>query len=62
MACQDDKLCSVLKAGIDGAIYGVQYIWDENLTTEEWRFLLVDADIAFDEITRFRMLWTVRHL
>ena len=62
MTCQHDQLCSGLKVGIDGAFHGVQDIWDENLTTEEWRFLLVDADIAFDEITRFGMLWTVRHL
>ena len=35
MACQDDQLCDGLKAGIDGAIHGVKYIWDENSSTED---------------------------
>ena len=43
MACQYDQLCAGLKVGIDDAIHGVQALWDENLTTEEWGFLLVDA-------------------
>ena len=38
MACQDNQLCAGLKAGIDGAIHGVQALWDENLFTEEWGF------------------------
>ena len=38
MACQDDQLCDVLKAVINGAIHGVQALWDENLSTEEWGF------------------------
>ena len=29
MACQDYQLCDGLKAGIDGAVHGVQAIWDE---------------------------------
>ena len=62
MACQDDQLCDGIKAGIDGAIHGFQALWDKNLSTEEWRFLLVDAKNAFNDINRVRMLWTVRHL
>ena len=50
MACQDDQLCAGLKVGIDGAIHGVQALWDENSTTENWGLLLVDADNAFNEI------------
>ena len=46
MACQDDHLCAGLKAGIDGAIYGVQDFWDEKYSTEEWIFLLLDAKNA----------------
>ena len=38
MACQDDHLCAVLKAVIDGAVHWVQSLWDENLTTEDWVF------------------------
>ena len=62
MVCQDDQMCAGLKAGIDGAIYGVQDLWDKKLTTEDWGFLLVDANNAFNEINRVEMLWMVRHL
>ena len=48
MACQDDHLCAGLKAKIDGAAHGVQDIWDENTTTEDWVFLIVDANISFN--------------
>ena len=33
MECQDDHLCAELKARINGAVNGVQDIWDENSTT-----------------------------
>ena len=29
-ACQDDQLCSIFKAGINGAIHGVQVILGDN--------------------------------
>ena len=38
MACQDDQLCAGIKAAIDGAIHGVQALWDRNSSTEEWDF------------------------
>ena len=50
MAYQDDQLCAVLKAGIDGAVHGVQAIWDEKPTTEDWGFLPVDVKHAFNKI------------
>ena len=62
VACQDDQLCAGLKAVINGAVHGVQAIWDENLTMEDWRFLLVDAKNAFNEINLVGILCTVRHL
>ena len=62
MAFQDDQLCAGLKAGIDGAIHRVQSLWDENLSTEEWGFSLVDAKNTFNEINRIGMLWSVRYL
>ena len=62
MACQDDHMCAILKAGINGAIHKVQALWDENLTTKDWGFLLVDSNNAFNEINRVGMLWTVRDL
>ena len=48
MACQDEHLCAGLKAGIDGAVHGVQAIWDKNLTMEDWRLLPVDAKSAYN--------------
>ena len=33
-ACEDDQLCSGLKARIYGVVHGVQYIWEANLTKE----------------------------
>ena len=36
MVCQDDQLRAGLKSVIDGVVHGVQAIWDENLTTEDW--------------------------
>ena len=62
MACQDDQLCAGIKAGINGAINGVQALWDENSSMEEWIFLLIDAKNAFSEINRVGMIWIVQHL
>ena len=62
MACQDDHRCAGPKALIDGPIHGVQALWDENMSMEEWVFLLVDRKNAFNEINRVEMLGTVRHL
>ena len=62
MVCQDDLLCAGLKAGIDSAIHGVQALWDEKLSTEEWGFIFVDAKNAFNEINQVGMLWTVLHV
>ena len=62
MEFQDDQLCSGLKVVIDSSIHGVQALWDENSSTEEWGFLLVDTKNALNQINRVRMLWTVRHL
>ena len=50
MACQDDQLFAGLKAGIDGAIHGVQAVRDKNWSTEEWDFLIVDAKKTFNDI------------
>ena len=42
-ACQDDKICVGLKAGIYVALHVVKAIWDANSSTENWGFLLVNA-------------------
>ena len=60
--CQDDHICDGSKAGIDGAVHGIQYILDANLYTENWDFLLVYAKNAFNETNRIGMLWIVCHL
>ena len=36
---RDDQLCAILKEGIDGALNGVQYIWEDSSTEENWIFL-----------------------
>ena len=56
MACQDDHLRARLKAGINGSIHEVQALWDENLTTKDWGFLLIDSKNAFSKINRVGML------
>ena len=61
-ACKDYHICAGLKAGINGAVNGVHSIWDEKLTTEDWRFLILDVKNTFNDINRAGMLWTVRHL
>ena len=62
MEYQDDQLCARFKAVIYGTVHGVQAIWDEKLTTEDWVFLLVDANYPFNKINLVGILWTVRHL
>ena len=41
--CQYDHIYSWLKAGIDGAIHGVQAIWNSKPLTEIWVILIVNA-------------------
>ena len=62
MACQDDQLCAGLKVGINYTTHGVQALWDEKSTTEDWWFFLVDANNVFNKINQVGMLWTVRYL
>ena len=50
MASQDDQLCDGIKMVIDGAVHGVQAVWDKNLTKEDLVFLLVDAKNVFNKI------------
>ena len=61
-ACQDDQLCSGLKAVIDDVVHGVQAIWDIKSTTEFWEFLRIDGKNAFNEINWIIIMWTVQHL
>ena len=61
-ACKDDKLWARLKSGIDGAVHRAQTIWDTKLPTEDWGFLLIDSENAFNYINQIGMLSTVSHL
>ena len=56
MVCQGDQMCAGRKAGIDRAIHRLQALWDENSSTEEWGFLLVEAKNVFNDINRVVML------
>ena len=60
--CQCYQICAVLKALIGGAIHRYQAIWDANLSTENWVFILVDAKNASNKIDCILMLWKVFHL
>ena len=57
-----DQICDGLKVGIDGTLNGIQAIWDTNLSTENWNFLIVDAKDAFNGLNCVGMMWMVRHL
>ena len=50
MECQDEQLCAILKAGIDGAINGVQALWRKKTFYIGMRVLLIDAKNAFNKI------------
>ena len=48
--CQDEQICAGLKPVTDGALHGVQAIWDEKLSTEDRVVLLVDTNNTFNEM------------
>ena len=56
MTCQDDQLCAKLKPVIYGTVHGVQAIWDENFTTEDWGLLPLDAKTALNKINQVVVL------
>ena len=49
-ACRDEQIFTGLKAGINRAVHGFQYIWEANYTEEKLVFLLVDVKNAFNKI------------
>ena len=57
--CKDDHICDGFKVEIDRAVHGVLAIWDVKFSTEDWIFLLLDTNSAFNEMNRIGMLWKV---
>ena len=61
-ACGTEKLCSGLEDGIEGwGVDAVRLLWHQHYQEEEWAFLLIDAQNAFNEENRTSMMWSVRH-
>ena len=50
-----------MEAGIEGAIHSTCLQWTQHSQEEEWGFLLVDAQNAFNEENRTAMLWDVQN-
>jgi hypothetical protein len=58
--CGIDQLCAGLQADIEGGIHAIRNLWEQCAAEEEWGFLLVDAQNAFNELNwRTVMLWTI---
>ena len=60
--CVADQLCAGLKAGVEGEVHTVSQAWVETDVDEKNGFLVIDAENAFNSISRVNMLWTLRHL
>ena len=60
--CGIDNLSGGMSAGIEAAVHSANEVVDGNYDTDDWGFILVDARNAFNELNRYTMLWTVRHL
>ena len=60
-ACGTEQLCRELESGIKGGICAVRLLWQQTAQEEDWGFLLIDAQNAFNEENRTTMLWAVRH-
>ena len=50
-----------MEAGIKGAIHAARLQWAQHSHEEDWGFLLIDTQNAFNEENRTAMLWAVRH-
>ena len=51
-----------MSAGIEVAVHSANEVVDGNYVTDDWGFILVGARNAFNELNRYTMLWTLRHL
>ena len=60
-ACGIDQLCAGLSVGIEGGIHAMQLLWEQHKQEENWGFLLIDAQNAFNSQNHYQMLWVVQH-
>jgi len=60
--CGIDNLSGGISTGIEAAVHSTYGVVDGNYETDDWGFILVNARNAFNELNRYTMLWTVRHL
>jgi hypothetical protein len=60
--CGIDKLCAGIEAGIEAGIHPMRLLWEMHAAEEEWGFLLIDANNAFNAGNWLAMLWTVVHV
>ena len=57
--CGDEQLCAGLEAGIEGGIHAARQAWLNAEDDDEWGFLLVDAENAFNKGNRIAFSWTI---
>ena len=57
--CGTDQLASGLKADIEGIIHAMSDLYEENAGSG-WGLLLVDANNAFNVVSRAAALWNAR--
>ena len=50
-----------VESGIEGGGYSMRLLWRKHYQEEEWGFLLIDAQNAFNEENQMAMLRTVGH-
>ena len=60
-ACRTKQLAGDVEAGIEGGIHAMCVLCQENSQEEDWGFLLIDAQNAFNEENRTTMLWAIWH-
>ena len=51
-----------MKAGVESGVHAVAGLWAEMDEEERQGFLVIDAENAFNSLSRVNMLWNVRHL
>ena len=50
-----------MEAGIEGSIHVMRVLWEYHSQEEDWGFLIIDAQNAFNEEKQKVMIWDFRH-